>query len=125
MKKVEDDDSAEISEPEDPLMLQRDAKDWKVCFSIPVAKYHGVRDRELTPRPVHRDKTTMPSWASLNTGTALQKTRSNARTVRRSSVITQTRKLPLVTRRMTPSSNASRRPPRCSWTPSAAVNSTP
>ncbi|KAF2843370.1 zuotin [Patellaria atrata CBS 101060] len=29
VKKVEDDDSGEISEPEDPLMLQRDAKDWK------------------------------------------------------------------------------------------------
>lgn len=41
MKKVEDDDSAEISEPEDPLMLQRDAKDWKVCLSVSVAKYRG------------------------------------------------------------------------------------
>ena len=30
VKKVEDDDAGEISEPEDPLMLQRDAKDWKV-----------------------------------------------------------------------------------------------
>ena len=31
VKKVEDDDEAgEISEPEDPVMLQRDAKDWKV-----------------------------------------------------------------------------------------------
>ena len=30
VKKVEDDDSGEISEQEDPLMLQRDAKDWKV-----------------------------------------------------------------------------------------------
>lgn len=30
VKKVEDDDGGEISEPEDPLMLQRDAKDWKV-----------------------------------------------------------------------------------------------
>ena len=29
-KKVEDDDSGEISEPEDPMMLARDAKDWKV-----------------------------------------------------------------------------------------------
>ncbi|KAA6412404.1 MAG: hypothetical protein FRX48_03394 [Lasallia pustulata] len=29
VKKVEDDDAGEISEPEDPLMLQRDAKDWK------------------------------------------------------------------------------------------------
>lgn len=32
-KKVEDDDSGEISEAEDPMMLSRDAKDWKVCFA--------------------------------------------------------------------------------------------
>jgi DnaJ family protein C protein 2 len=30
VKKVEDDDSGEISEEEDPLLLQREAKDWKV-----------------------------------------------------------------------------------------------
>lgn len=29
VKKVEDDDDGEISEPEDPMMLSRDAKDWK------------------------------------------------------------------------------------------------
>jgi DnaJ family protein C protein 2 len=29
-KKVEDNDDSEISEPEDAMMLQRDAKDWKV-----------------------------------------------------------------------------------------------
>ncbi|KAH8816749.1 DnaJ domain-containing protein [Xylogone sp. PMI_703] len=29
VKKVEDDDDGEISEPEDPAMLMRDAKDWK------------------------------------------------------------------------------------------------
>jgi hypothetical protein len=29
-KKVEDDDDSDISEPEDSMMLQRDAKDWKV-----------------------------------------------------------------------------------------------
>ena len=33
VKKIEDDDSGEISEPEDPLMLQRDAKDWRVRCS--------------------------------------------------------------------------------------------
>ena len=32
VKRVEDDDGGEISEREDPLMLQRDAKDWKVRF---------------------------------------------------------------------------------------------
>jgi len=29
-KKVEENDDSDISEPEDPMMLQRDAKDWKV-----------------------------------------------------------------------------------------------
>lgn len=31
VKKVEDEDSDDISEPENELMLGRDAKDWKVC----------------------------------------------------------------------------------------------
>lgn len=30
MKKVDEDDLGEISEPEDPQMLLRDAKEWKV-----------------------------------------------------------------------------------------------
>jgi len=30
VKKVDEDEEDEISEPEDPMMLQRDAKDWKV-----------------------------------------------------------------------------------------------
>lgn len=37
VKKTEDEDDGEISEPEDPLMLQRDAKDWKVCFMNPTS----------------------------------------------------------------------------------------
>lgn len=36
VKKVEDDDSGEISEPEDPMMLSRDAKDWKVRPNPPI-----------------------------------------------------------------------------------------
>lgn len=36
VKRVEDDDGGEISEPEDPLMLQRDAKDWKVRVKRPL-----------------------------------------------------------------------------------------
>ncbi len=32
VKKVEDDDDGAISEPEDPMMLQRQAKDWKVIY---------------------------------------------------------------------------------------------
>ena len=38
VKKVEDDDSGDISEPEDPMMLSRDAKDWKVCQLFPPLK---------------------------------------------------------------------------------------
>ena len=34
-KKVEDEEYSEISEDEDPLMLQRDAKDWKVRTNSP------------------------------------------------------------------------------------------
>lgn len=30
MKQVEEEDPDDIDEPEDPLMLQREAKDWKV-----------------------------------------------------------------------------------------------
>jgi DnaJ family protein C protein 2 len=30
VKKTEDDEDDDISEDEDPMMLQRDAKDWKV-----------------------------------------------------------------------------------------------
>lgn len=37
-KKVEDEDAGDISEEEDPLMLQRDAKDWKV-------RIHRLMDR--------------------------------------------------------------------------------
>jgi DnaJ family protein C protein 2 len=34
VKNIETEDAGEISEDEDPAMLQRDAKDWKVCFEI-------------------------------------------------------------------------------------------
>jgi hypothetical protein len=39
VKKVENEDDGEISEPEDPLMLQRDAKDWKVRGGILAHSY--------------------------------------------------------------------------------------
>ena len=39
-QKVEDDDGGEISEPEDPLMLQRDAKDWKAGHCSPGGRSH-------------------------------------------------------------------------------------
>jgi DnaJ family protein C protein 2 len=34
-KNVEDEEVSDISESEDPVMLQRDAKDWKVCSHHP------------------------------------------------------------------------------------------
>jgi hypothetical protein len=50
VKKVEDDESGEISEPEDPMMLSRDAKDWKVrCSSCLEA---GLTNPYLEPRPL-------------------------------------------------------------------------
>lgn len=39
VKKIEDDDLGEISEAEDPMMLSRDAKDWKVIWSISQPHY--------------------------------------------------------------------------------------
>lgn len=43
VKKVEDDDSGEISEAEDPMMLSRDAKDWKVS-TTPVYSRASLND---------------------------------------------------------------------------------
>jgi DnaJ homolog subfamily C member 2 len=34
VKKVEEEDPDDIDEPEDPLMLQREAKDWKVSKAL-------------------------------------------------------------------------------------------
>lgn len=34
MKQVEEEDPDDIDEPEDPLLLQREAKDWKVCLLL-------------------------------------------------------------------------------------------
>jgi len=39
VKKVEDDDAGEISEPEDPAMLLRDAKDWKASSLLHNQEY--------------------------------------------------------------------------------------
>lgn len=39
-KKVEQEDDGEISEPEDPMMLQREAKDWKVCDTYSHPLHH-------------------------------------------------------------------------------------
>lgn len=33
-KKIEKDDESDVSEPEDPMMLQREAKDWKVSNQL-------------------------------------------------------------------------------------------
>lgn len=34
VKKVEEEDEDDVDEPEDPMLLQREAKDWKVCATI-------------------------------------------------------------------------------------------
>ncbi|MCJ1382483.1 hypothetical protein MMC17_005596 [Xylographa soralifera] len=58
VKKVEDDDSAEISEPEDPLMLQRDAKDWKGQdhYAVLGLTKHRYRASEDQIKRAHRKK---------------------------------------------------------------------
>ncbi|KAE9365355.1 DnaJ-domain-containing protein [Stipitochalara longipes BDJ] len=58
VKKVEDDDSGEISEPEDPMMLSRDAKDWKSQDHYAVlglSKYRYKATEEQIKR-AHRKK---------------------------------------------------------------------
>ncbi|KAL2134583.1 hypothetical protein VTI74DRAFT_11405 [Chaetomium olivicolor] len=57
-KKVEDDNDSEISEPEDPIMLQRDAKDWKSQDHYKVlglSKYRYKATEEQIKR-AHRKK---------------------------------------------------------------------
>jgi hypothetical protein len=99
VKKVEDDDSSEISEPEDPVMLQRDAKDWKVRF-LPFPQFresphicgsetrYGLRDvgvyMFMTGADINsRTKTITPSSAFPSTGSKRRKSRSSGPTVRR------------------------------------------
>ncbi|KAI9770009.1 MAG: hypothetical protein M1840_003720 [Geoglossum simile] len=42
VKKVEDEDADEISEPEDPMLLSRDAKDWKACPQNSRSNHYAV-----------------------------------------------------------------------------------
>src|SRR5438034_10546923 len=88
VKKVEDDDNGEISEPEDPMMLQRDAKDWKVCTLI----VQSNKRMSLFLQACNRDKTTTLYSVSPNTATEQQKIRSNGPTARRFSVTILTKK---------------------------------
>lgn len=62
VKKVEDDDSGEISEPEDPMMLSRDAKDWKVIFRICVKI--ALTDPTAEPRSLCRPRSLKVSLQS-------------------------------------------------------------
>ncbi|KAL8965977.1 MAG: hypothetical protein Q9183_003589 [Haloplaca sp. 2 TL-2023] len=98
VKKTEDDDVGDISEPENELMLGRDAKDWK---------------------------TTTPSSASQNTATVPPTPKSNVPTAKKSSVITPTNVPQPVPLKTTPSSNAFKKPLKSSPTPSNAANTTP
>ena len=55
VKKIEDNDDGEISEPEDPMMLQRDAKDWKVSSAFrPLHEFDT--DYLLGARPLRRSR---------------------------------------------------------------------
>ncbi|KAF2224659.1 DnaJ domain-containing protein [Elsinoe ampelina] len=58
VKKVEDDDAGEISEPEDPLMLQRDAKDWKAQdhYAVLGLSKYRYRATEEQIKKAHRKK---------------------------------------------------------------------
>ncbi|PSN71871.1 zuotin [Corynespora cassiicola Philippines] len=58
VKKVEDDDDGEISEPEDPLLLQREAKDWKTQDHYAVLGLSRYRHRatEDQIKKAHRKK---------------------------------------------------------------------
>lgn len=47
VKKMEDDDDGEISEEEDPLMLSRDAKDWKVCYLLSLSLHYHSTNRVI------------------------------------------------------------------------------
>ncbi|KAH8689912.1 putative ribosome associated DnaJ chaperone Zuotin [Talaromyces proteolyticus] len=53
VKKVDDDEDDEISEPEDPMMLQRDAKDWKSQDHYAVLGLSKYRYR-ATPEQIKR-----------------------------------------------------------------------
>ena len=44
VKKSEGDDDADISDNEDPLMVQRDAKDWKVSLDLTLIRHQSNRN---------------------------------------------------------------------------------
>ncbi|KAL9024196.1 MAG: hypothetical protein Q9196_006694, partial [Gyalolechia fulgens] len=58
VKKVEDDDGDNISEPEDPLMLGRDAKDWKGQdhYAVLGLSKHRYRATDSQIKRAHRKK---------------------------------------------------------------------
>lgn len=73
VKKTEDSDDGDISEPEDPLMLQRDAKDWKVSsvlisFSAITNNYR--RDKIITPSSACPNTASVPPMSRLRRPTA-------------------------------------------------------
>ncbi|OAX81114.1 hypothetical protein ACJ72_04543 [Emergomyces africanus] len=58
VKKIEEDEVDEISEPEDPMMLQRDAKDWKGQdhYAVLGLSKHRYRATEEQIKRAHRKK---------------------------------------------------------------------
>lgn len=78
VKKLEDEDAGEISEPEDPVMLQRDAKDWKVGrFN----KFRGKRSPRIDNE--NRTKIITQFLVFPSTDSELQRNRSRRPTARR------------------------------------------
>lgn len=64
VKKVEDDDAGEISEPEDQMMLQRDAKDWKVLLKPKFIHTFSAAELDFAARPPHCSPTNSPLTGS-------------------------------------------------------------
>ncbi|KAG5301916.1 zuotin [Histoplasma ohiense] len=58
VKKIEEDEADEISEPEDPIMLQRDAKDWKGQdhYAVLGLSKHRYRATDEQIKRAHRKK---------------------------------------------------------------------
>lgn len=119
-KNVEDGDVSDESEPEDPMMLQREAKDWKVSDRSSVYSLALL----LTPF-VSRPRTITRFSASPSTDGRPLKTRSRRPTARRFSSTTLIRRLLRVVSTTISSSSVSRRLPTSSLTLQSAANSTP
>ena len=83
-KKVEEDNDSDISEPEDAMLLAREAKDWKVPMQPRLPPPQPSPLFPLTQLSVCSPRTTTRFSASPSTASRPPRTRSSARTARRS-----------------------------------------